>query len=268
MTNLKKPENGAILSILTAYQREFIHEKIHPYDENKIDWAHLERMRLDDYTQPEKHLFLWETDEAVSVLRVCETEDFSASLLFETEGNKLELNNFKAGVTYYWSVNDSEIRSFTTEDTVPRWIEAGGITNVRDAGNWNTKYGCKIRQGLLYRGSEMDIHHTITENGKRTLRKDLKIKTDLDLRGKEALATPGSPMGEQVRFVSIPIGAYAIFMQNNQKQCLEIFEFLSDESNYPVYYHCWGGADRTGTLAFYLGAVFGMSETSSGFENL
>ena len=28
-----------------------------------------------------------------------------------------------------------------------------------------------------------------------------------------------------------------------------------------IYYHCWGGADRTATAAFLLGALLGMDET-------
>ena len=34
-------------------------------------------------------------------------------------------------------------------------------------------------------------------------------------------------------------------------------EFLADESNYPVYVHCMGGADRTGMIALYLRALLG-----------
>lgn len=39
-----------------------------------------------------------------------------------------------------------------------------------------------------------------------------------------------------------------------------IFSTLADESNYPVYFHCNAGADRTGTLAFLIEAVLGVSE--------
>lgn len=37
-------------------------------------------------------------------------------------------------------------------------------------------------------------------------------------------------------------------------------EFLSDESVYPVYIHCRGGADRTGMIALYLRALAGDSD--------
>ena len=44
-----------------------------------------------------------------------------------------------------------------------------------------------------------------------------------------------------------------------QEQIRKIFELFADETAYPIYMHCQGGGDRTGTLAFLLGAVLGMS---------
>ena len=38
-----------------------------------------------------------------------------------------------------------------------------------------------------------------------------------------------------------------------------IFTFLCDENVYPLYFHCAGGGDRTGTLAFLLQTLLGVS---------
>ena len=35
---------------------------------------------------------------------------------------------------------------------------------------------------------------------------------------------------------------------------------IADENRYPVYIHCTGGADRTGTLAFLINALLGVGE--------
>ena len=39
-----------------------------------------------------------------------------------------------------------------------------------------------------------------------------------------------------------------------------IFRVFADREAYPIYYHCWGGADRTGAIAYLLGAFLGMSK--------
>ena len=41
----------------------------------------------------------------------------------------------------------------------------------------------------------------------------------------------------------------------------EIFEALANAEEKHVYFHCWGGADRTGTIAFLLNAICGVSYT-------
>ena len=40
----------------------------------------------------------------------------------------------------------------------------------------------------------------------------------------------------------------------------KIFEIFSDISNYPIVYHCHGGCDRGGTVAFLLGGTLGMNQ--------
>ena len=51
-----------------------------------------------------------------------------------------------------------------------------------------------------------------------------------------------------------------VFEEKRRKNIKEIMEFLADEKNYPVYFHCKGGADRTGMLAIYLRALAGETE--------
>jgi len=85
----------------------------------------------------------------------------------------------------------------------------------------------------------------------------LQIKTDLDLRG-GAVGMTESPMGAQIQLEIIPIAAYQEYMREYHVECKRLFDFLCDEKNYPIYCHCWGGADRTGTFIFLLGVVLGM----------
>lgn len=191
-------------------------------------------------------------------MKSLKSKTFSDSRVIKVKGNCVELHNFKANTLYFWRVNGSCTETFKTEDVAPCFYEAEGMSNIRDAGNWKTKYGCRIKQGLLFRGSEMNDHHIITKKGKAVMRNILKIRTDLDLR-REAAELECSPLGEDIQFLLIPTRAYKQFMEEKET-CKNLFNVLMDESNYPIYYHCWGGADRTGTLACMLGVVLGMCE--------
>ena len=46
---------------------------------------------------------------------------------------------------------------------------------------------------------------------------------------------------------------------NYTKSIKSIFEVLGDENNYPIMFHCNAGADRTGTVAFLINGVLGVS---------
>jgi protein-tyrosine phosphatase len=70
-----------------------------------------------------------------------------------------------------------------------------------------------------------------------------------------------SPLGRTVDFRLIPVRAYAEFLEDVHKPVTKaVFDLLADETAYPLYYHCWGGADRTGTIAYLLEALLGVPE--------
>lgn len=144
-----------------------------------------------------------------------------------------------------------------------RWYHVEGMRNVRDIGGWNG-----LPEGRAFRGSEPDClpnpdpkkYHglNVTPRGLETVKNVLGIKTDLDLRARSECPTPDiSALG--VRLVRVPIGSYMNAFTNpaGYAKALRVF---ADPSNFPVYFHCWGGADRTGTLAFLLQGLCGVSE--------
>jgi len=178
--------------------------------------------------------------------------------------------NLENGQQYYWRVfiedtphDDAEIRSFHTAMDTPRWIFIDGCTNVRDCGCWMTSSGRRIKQGLLYRGSEFNRHHAITPTGRYALVHDLHLKTDIDIRGKTEIHSHFVPPLDEngIKWINITVEPYGeIDKPEWRKQYREYFTFLSNPDIYPAYCHCWGGADRTGTTSFLLGAILGMSD--------
>ena len=144
------------------------------------------------------------------------------------------------------------------------WHHVDGMRNVRDIGGWNG-----LPAGHVFRGSEPDClpnpdpkkYHglAVTDEGRRVMREVLKIKTDLDLRSTRECPHPEySSLG--VRLVRVPISAYtnAFIGVKGYAAALRVF---ADPANYPIFFHCYGGADRTGTIAFLIEGLCGVSET-------
>lgn len=257
MTRLISPQDGAEFDLMTLHQRAFsgqMKKNIIP-----TDWLNPERREGEDYTFPNRPVFLWESDLAEDVFELSDNAEFERPVTVRTCEKSAAVGNLRVGQRYFWRVNGCRARSFTTDDTAPRWIHAEGLSNVRDLGGWRNAEGRRIRQGLVFRGSEMDVHHAITERGVQTLREELRIRTDLDLRGEAVGRIEQSPLGPEVDFRLIPVRAYGeFFMEEQREACRAVFSVLVDARSYPVYIHCWGGADRTGTVALLLEAVLGV----------
>ena len=178
-------------------------------------------------------------------------------------------------------VGESPVAAFRTELSPPRWIALESkVGNIRDIGGWAGGGGRRVRQGMVFRG---ECLHGDSVNGDRPgrnrltvedaayLRDGLGIRTELDLRSeRETGGTVQSPIGEGVRYVNIPTAMYGgifadgaeadSFGSRGKKAIAELFRYFCDRQNYPIYFHCQGGADRTGALAYVLGGVLGVSK--------
>ncbi len=272
MTVLQFPCNHSRQSVHTECQHKAYRERTQNPEDEKFDWAHLKKT-AEDRTMPRSICFQWEIDAPVSLFELAENRDWQQAKQVRTEEKMLVLENLKAEQAYWWRVNGSEPFCFVT-DGAPRWIHADGAANIRDNGGWHTVDGGRIRQGMLYRGSELEWqsyhdrdaaaeagHLSITEAGKQVLCQELGIKTDLDLRVSAKGYLMESPLGPQVKLLVIPLlPYYHIWEEGQPERIRQIFALLADPSAYPIYYHCWGGIDRTGTIAFLLEGLLGVSE--------
>jgi len=99
----------------------------------------------------------------------------------------------------------------------------------------------------------------LTEAGKAFMSQELGIKLEIDFRTpSEAMYDGTTSVIPGARLEYITISAYSDIF-NNGENVAEIFKMLADINNYPIYMHCTGGADRTGTVAFLLNALLGVS---------
>ena len=88
------------------------------------------------------------------------------------------------------------------------------------------------------------------------------IRSDIDLRSDdECYGMTGSPLGPTVTWFHISYSAYTgAFSERGMAINKKVFDVFMDDKNYPLIFHCIGGADRTGTVAMLLEALLGVPE--------
>lgn len=209
-----------------------------------------------------------------AVLYVADNTAFTGAKVYTLKDTETAVNvyHLKTGTQYYFrfdltlsngSVNNVQ-GSFKTAEG-PRVLTVEGAANVRDVGGWKTVDGRRIKQGLMYRGTELDgavnALYSVTPAGVNTLLAELGIRRDMDLRFKEDNVTGRDALGAAVAHEYYGIPMYSdIFLPEGKTAIRAVFADLANPSNYPVYLHCTYGMDRTGTVCYVLGALLGMTE--------
>ena len=137
----------------------------------------------------------WKGDGSVRyTLYLADNENFDNATSYVIPGllGEIEIYNLMPSTTYYWKVDGdkagdtSDASSFTTEDLPVRLIYAEGTSNVRDAGGWSAG-STSVNYGKIYRGNQLNGYgnwgdNKLTEEGLKTFKDDLKIRTEIDLR--------------------------------------------------------------------------------------
>lgn len=241
--------------------------------ENRYNW-------MDEQTP----VFSWSDDgsEYYTVYFSDNAEFEDAVTLVSDDEEITDAGFFMPGKTYYWKVEGdsgfSETDIFLTLDMPIRIIEAEGVNNVRDIGGWKTGDGRTVKYGMLYRGGQLNGYagmDAMTDKGKYVFDKILNIKSELDLRrpGKDDGGQSECWWNAEDNYLKVSLPQYSCilpefegsesggskFKPESLEAIKNIFKFLSDENNYPIYFHCNAGADRTGTLAFLINGLLGVS---------
>jgi len=239
--------------------------------EDKVLKALYKRQLMEFATSPESVTLKWYFSGVAPreyAVELATDKSFADAKKLTVDVNMAKVDNLLLSTEYFWRVSGtvngkkvvSAVYSFRTGDAPPRWIRIPGAGNFRDIGNWRVPGG-RIRQGMVYRGTRIDREPwKATDEGLNILLKDLKIKTELDLRGKSKNPFMLKKYGVDV--IAEAYQAYMIGLQHKKirELTVELLKKFADESIYPVYVHCDGGADRTGILIFFLEALLGMSE--------
>lgn len=262
------PADKASVELLTQEQTAFFSDPLRFKDHEMVLTP-----RKIDLSRPAPVVFRWKSAQpSCGILQISKRKDFKKIFQQHTvRGYSAKVYNLEPGTRYYWRLLGDKISSgiftFTTRVRLPRMIHLPDVSNVRDCGGWKTLGGKTYRLGMLYRGAHLVSPRPgnlpqINAKGIEIFLKQLGICTELDLRkgGK-----PGKFV-KNIRYVNVPASAYAtwrregIFSPEQKAVYRKIFTLLADETAYPIYFHCAGGGDRTGTLAYILGSVLGMKE--------
>lgn len=208
--------------------------------------------------EPEPVRFNWKNTGSRTIT-VSDPDDGHVVFYGDASDQTTEIYNLIPGKKYLYHVEGdfSWDSTFTPEGTL-RMIRVDGVRNVRDLGGWKADGGT-IRYGRLYRGAQLD---DITDNGRSTL-SDLQVSADIDLRGGNS-NTLGMDdyYSYSVQYFEISGSSGSLYAEAIRR----IVRLLSEDK--AVYFHCMVGADRTGTLAFLMEAMLGVSESdlSKDFE--
>ena len=211
---------------------------------------------------------------------ISQSENFANAVIVETVETSISVYNL-VPATYYWKVlsadgYESVTDSFVVADSV-RMINCGNIVNMRDEGGWTGELGA-VKYGMVYRSaaiSESDEDkESANEAARKVLLEDLKIATEIDLRLGDKTQTI-SPLinKENCGIVYMDpmfpgLNESRPFVQSYADALKKAFLLFTDESNYPINYHCAIGADRTGTFSLLLGGLLGLSyeDLATNFE--
>ena len=183
---------------------------------------------------------------------------------------ELSLVNLLSGTEYEWRITDAagnraESRFHTQAG--PRLIELPdkehSPVNLRDLGGRTSKYGGVVRQGIIYRGSELNYDRKFSEKNRLFMVQELKIRTELDLRYEKQIKSEKqtfSTLGRTVVWRHYAVNAYKSFTPEQNELFRNAIRVFASKDAYPVFIHCNGGVDRTGEIAFLLNAVAGVSD--------
>ena len=148
-----------------------------------------------------------------------------------------------------------------------RMIYTPSVWNVRDLGGWACTGG-RVKYGKIFRGGHFG---SITDTDKATIVNWLGVTTDIDLRNNsETGGITTSPLGGSVEYYhqSLDYYANAVSTSASSVRTVAVLKKVMAcvAANKPCYFHCMSGADRTGTVAYLLLSLLGVSQSDKDKE--
>lgn len=194
--------------------------------------------------------------------------------IYEVTGfDNYPIYNLLPNTTYFYKVThvladgsllEATSGSFTTSNETIRLLYIDGTQNVRDLGGWTGLNNKKVKYGKLIRGASLSdsTFNNLMLTGKgRISFGELKVQSELNLGAVDTK----SEIAQTVDYKKIGYNSYATAITNSAYRTMfkEALEWIVTQltANKPIYFHCQGGCDRTGTFSFQLLGLLGLSES-------
>ena len=223
---------------------------------------------------PKQVKISWEyevpADKELSKFQIMFGQEADLSDGYIVNGNKtnsISFSNPYLGDNYFKVIanftdktqEESAIRVFKVDDVAPRNLDVGNMPNCRDMGGRTTYAGGKIKQGLIYRtaGNKFDNRSNVDDDCTNVLINQLKVKTEINVANSTGNNVNLSGVKVENCFMAYGSVPYSNLARNSVR-VRQIMEILSDESNYPVFYHCRIGTDRTGITGVMINGLLGV----------
>lgn len=280
-------------NVENAAVRDFIdYVYAHPYTTSDFSVTYIENY----YKIPAKHKgdipsgleIRWNPVEGAKSysLLISEKEDLTdpvQTVSLSSSVSSYTVTNLIPGLSYHCSVTSvdgngegKEVdRTYIVASGRRRMISVPSIGNVRDLGGLCTEDGRHTKYGLIFRGSRLNNNGmTLKQEDKDELLR-IGIKADLDLREDteeklgEVYRTRKSPISNDIDFKLFPTSNKSYFKKLRENdEYIKAVQWIIDElkAGKPVYFHCKTGADRTGTLAFLIESLLGVTETDRSID--
>lgn len=181
------------------------------------------------------------------------------------------------GVSYF----KLKVNNTWSDVVTNRFYEFEDIQNFRDLGGYKTQQGKSIKWNKIYRSGEFS---ELSKNDLESISK-LKLQTIIDLRPRhiqekrvDKLNSPNRYelyiSGTSTDSISRKVlenrflrGDAIIYTQDlyeelflsQSQQYAKFFDYLVDESNYPIAFHCYLGKDQSGIASYFLLRALGVS---------
>jgi len=203
----------------------------------------------------------WDGESEYRVV-ISTSPGFSNPLVVQGTSSQVDIYNLIPDQKYYYKIldsNDKILKVGCFRPVGPLRMIKGVADNVRDLGGWKVDGG-HIAYGKIYRGAKLSSK----SSAKDIFLNQLGISVDMDLRGIKSSESTVGPVIDEAEYVKFPVeknmGRGTGNTQEVYQQAIRaVIGYL--EEGKVVYFHCAGGADRTGTLAFLIEALVGMSES-------